>query len=136
MHDRLAVAGSRRSDGCRFAVSRTYTVRERLRRSHDVTGSPRGHHAAAVPAGAGPEIDHVIGALDGLRIVFHHQHRVSQVAQVLQRVQQPVIVARMQSDGGLIQHVQHAAKFRADLRRQPDALRLAAGQRGRRPLQA
>ena len=35
----------------------------------------------------------------------------------------------MQSNGRLIQHIQHAAKFRADLRRQADALAFAAGKR-------
>jgi hypothetical protein len=33
----------------------------------------------------------------------------------------------MQPDGRLIEHVQHAAQLRADLRGQADALRFAAG---------
>ena len=84
----------------------------------------------------GPKIDDVIGALDGLGVVLHHQHRVAHVAQVRQRFEQPLVVARMQPDGRLVQHVQHAAQLGADLRSQPDALRLAAGQRGRGAVQA
>ena len=75
----------------------------------------------------GPEIDHVIGALDGLGIVLHHQHRVAHVAQVRERFEQPLVVARMQPDRRLVEHVEHAAQLGADLRGQPDALRLAAG---------
>ena len=42
----------------------------------------------------------------------------------------------MQADGGLVEHVEHAAQLGADLRGQPDALRLAARQRGGGALQA
>ena len=41
----------------------------------------------------------------------------------------------MQPDGRLIQHIQHAAQPRANLRRQPDALPFAAGERRRRAVQ-
>ena len=58
------------------------------------------------------------------------------IAQMRQRIEQPVVVARMQPDGRLVQHVQHAAQLRPDLRRQADALRFAAGKRGRGTLQA
>ena len=91
------------------------------------SGVPLRHQFAAQPPRARAQIDHVIGALDGLRIVLHHQHRVAHVAQRGQRVEQPLVVARMQADRRLVEHVQHAAQLRADLRRQPDALRFAAG---------
>ena len=51
---------------------------------------------------------------------------------VLQRRQQPIVVALMQADRRLVEDVQHADQRAADLRRQADALRLAAGQRRRR----
>ena len=41
----------------------------------------------------------------------------------------------MQSDRRLVEHVQHAAQLRSDLRRQPDALSFAAAQRHRRAVQ-
>ena len=91
---------------------------------------PAATSCAAQAAGAGAEIDHVIGALNGFGIVLDHQHRVAHVAQTRQRVEQAVVIARMQADGGLVQHVEHAAQFRADLRGQTDALRFAAGERG------
>ena len=61
--------------------------------------------------------------------MFHHQHCVADVAQPHQGVQQTGIVAGMQPDGRLIQHVQHTHQPGADLGCQPDALRLAAGKR-------
>src|SRR6266700_1388348 len=50
--------------------------------------------------------------------------------------EQARIVAGMQADAGLVENVENAAQARADLRGQADALRFAAGKRGRGTLQA
>jgi hypothetical protein len=63
--------------------------------------------------------------------VFNHQHAVAQVAQLTQRVEQARRIAWVQPDARLIQHVERTAQPGADLRRQADALRLAAS-KGRR----
>ncbi len=52
-----------------------------------------------------------------------------------QRLDQPVVVALVQADARLVEHVEHTDQARSDLGGQPDALRLAAGQRARRPVQ-
>ena len=91
---------------------------------------PAATRCAAQAAGAGSEIDDVVGALDGFGIMLDHQHGVAEIAQTRKRIEQAVVVARMQSDGRLIQDIQHAAKFRTDLRRQADALGFAARKRG------
>ncbi len=59
-------------------------------------------------------------------------HRIAEVAQALQRLQQPRIVPLVETDGGLIQHIEHAGEARADLRCQPNTLALAAGKRAGR----
>ena len=56
-------------------------------------------------------------------------HRVAEVAQALQRLEQPGVVALVQADRRLVEHVEHAGQARADLRGEPDALALAARQR-------
>jgi hypothetical protein len=61
--------------------------------------------------------------------MLHHDDRVAEVAQVLQRFQQALIVALVQADGGLVEHVEHAGQAGADLRGEPDALAFAARQR-------
>ena len=43
--------------------------------------------------------------------------------------EQLAVVALVQADRRLVEHVQHAGQVRADLRRQPDALPFAARQR-------
>ncbi len=99
-------------------------------------GVPAATRCAAQASGAGSEIDHVIGAFDGFGIVFDHQHGVAQIAQPRERIEQTIVIARMQSDGRFVQNIQHAAQFRADLRGQADALGFAARKRRGGPRQA
>ena len=94
------------------------------------------HQAAAARAGAGAQIDHVIGAADRVLVVLDHDQRIALGAQPVQRVEQRHVVARVQADGGLVEHVAHALQVRAELRGEADALRLAAGQRRRGAIRA
>ena len=72
---------------------------------------------------------------DCIFVVLHHQHRVAQIAQPHQRLDQPHVVALVQPDRRFIQHVQNTPQSRSDLRRQPDPLALSAGERGRVSIQ-
>jgi hypothetical protein len=55
---------------------------------------------------------------------------VAHVAQLLQGVEQATVVALVEPDAGLIEHVEYADEATADLAGQPDALPLAAGEAG------
>jgi hypothetical protein len=79
-------------------------------------------------AGTGPHVHQMIGAQDRVAVVLHHDDRIAQIAQPPQGGKQAIIVALMQSDGRFVEHVHHAGQARADLAREADALRLAAGQ--------
>ena len=94
-------------------------------------GVPCGDDVAAMHAGAGADIDHIVGGADRVLVVLDHDHGVAEVAQPLQRFKQPLVVALVQPDRGLVEHVEHAGQAGADLRGEPDALALAAGQRAR-----
>ena len=87
------------------------------------------HDLAAVDAGAGADVDDVVGRADRVLVMLDDDHGVAEVAQALERDQQPVVVALVQADRGLVEHVEHAGQARADLRGEPDALALAARQR-------
>ena len=67
--------------------------------------------------------------------MFDHNQRIARIAQRRERIQQTGGVARVQADGRLIEHVTDPAQAGTKLRRQPDALRLAARERRRRPRQ-
>ena len=65
---------------------------------------------------------------DRLLVVLDDEHGVAEVAQPHQRVDEPAVVALVQADRRLVEHVQHADEAGADLAGEADALRLAAGQ--------
>jgi len=102
---------------------------------HDLLQRAFGHDLPAMLARARPQIDDPVGVADGLVIVLHDQQRVAQVAHLLQRADQAQVIALVEADGRLVQHVEHAGQAAADLRRQADALRLPTAERTGRPRQ-
>ena len=90
---------------------------------------------AAVLAGARADVDDPVALADRLLVVLDDDHRVAEVAQAGQRVDEAPVVALVQADRRLVEHVQRADEARPDLAGQPDALRLAAGQRAGRARQ-
>ncbi len=86
-------------------------------------------------AGARADVEHMVGGADGVLVVLDHDHGVAEVAQSLQRFEQPRVVALVQPDRGLVEHVEHAGEAGTDLRGEADALALAARQRAGRARQ-
>ena len=82
-------------------------------------------------AGAGPHVDEVVGGAHHRLVVLDDEHRVAEVAQALQGADQAVVVGGVEADRRLVADVEHAHQAGADLRREPNALRLAAGEGGR-----
>ena len=90
---------------------------------------------AAVLAGARADVDHPVRGADRFLVVLHDDQRVAEVAQPQQGVEQLLVVPLVQADRRLVEHVQHADQAGADLGGEPDPLRLAARQRGGRPVE-
>ena len=101
---------------------------DRLGSGHQVGRQSLGDDPAAVHAGAGTEIDDVVGLADGILVVLDDDHGVAQVAQAHQRVEQALVVALVQADRRFVQDVHDADEARADLAGQADSLRFAARQ--------
>ncbi len=94
-------------------------------------GWPLEDDLAAVLAGTGAEVDHIVGRPNRFLVVLDHDDRVTEVAQTDQRGQQPPVVALVQPDGRLVQHVQHARQVRANLGGEANALPFSTRQRHR-----
>ena len=62
--------------------------------------------AAALATGPGAQIDDVIGGADHRRVVLDDQQGVAGIAEAVQHADQPVDVAVVQADAGLVQHEQ------------------------------
>ena len=101
---------------------RARLLQQRLERSGE-------HDAAALLAGAEPHVHDDIGDADHVGVVLDDEHRVALIPQLAQDGDQPLVVARMQADGRLIEHVQRVDQRRPERRGEIDSLRLAARQR-------
>ena len=91
---------------------------------------------AAVLAGAGAQVDHIVGSQHNVFIMLYHQDGISNVTKLAQGFNQLLVVALMQADTGFIQDVGDAGQLGADLGGEADALRLAAGKRPGRAIEA
>ncbi len=95
-----------------------------------------GDHLATPHAGTGAEIDDGVGLAHRFFIMLDDDHRVSLIPQLQQRIEQHAIVSRMETDRRFIEDVEDADETAADLSCQPNALRLAATERGGRPIES
>ena len=85
--------------------------------------------------GAGANVDQVVGLPHHGFVMLDDQHRVALHLQFAQGVDQPLIVARVQADRWLVQHIAHADQTRADASGQPHALQFATAERVGRAVQ-
>ena len=128
----VVLAPRRNEDPALAAQERTS---HRPRRLRDRLRETLADDLTAVLARAGPEIDHPVGRAHHLLVVLDDEDGVADVAELLERVDEPSVVALVQPDRGLVEDVEDADELRPDLRRQPQPLSLAARQRLRRPVE-
>ncbi len=77
-------------------------------------------------AGTRPDVEDMVGGTDRIFVVLNHNDGVAEVAQPLERLEQPRVIALMQSNGRLVEHVQHASESGSNLGCKPDTLALAS----------
>ena len=95
----------------------------------------REDHLAPGGAGAGDEVDDVVGDGDRLRLMLHDEHRVALVPQPQQQVVHALHVMGMQTGGGLVKDVGDVGERGAEVTDHLGALGLTTRQRARRPVQ-
>jgi hypothetical protein len=101
----------------------------------EVLEQARVDHFTAVLPRPRSDVDDPVGLGDGVLVVLDDDEGVAEVPQPREGLDQPAVVALVQADRRLVQDVQYAHESRSDLRGEPDALGLSAGQRARRPFQ-
>src|SRR5918993_3209914 len=88
-----------------------------------------GHHFTTEATGTRPEVDDMVGSLDGVLVMLHDDDRIPQIPEPAKRCQQTLVVPLMQPDARLIEDVENAHEAGADLGSEADALGLSARQR-------
>ena len=92
-------------------------------------------HAAALGPGARPHVHDPVGTAHQGVIVLDDQQGVAPVPQELERSDQVLHVRGMQPDRGLVQDVEHPDQLGPQRGGEPNAPRLAPGQRRRGPIE-
>ncbi|PYK98817.1 MAG: hypothetical protein DME19_11075 [Verrucomicrobia bacterium] len=108
---------------------------ERLFRLQDFRIRALENDVAPQLAMAGTEINEVVRRANDAGFVLDHDHGVSQVAELPQNPDQSARVTRMQTDAGLIEHIERVNQARAQAGGQVHAFGFAAGQRARRAIE-
>ncbi len=70
---------------------------------------------ATVLAGAGTDVDDPVGHPDGVLVVLDDDQGVAELLEAHQRLDEPLVVALVQADGRLVEHVEHADQAGPDL---------------------
>ena len=130
---RRALAARRRHRNAQLAAQ--VLRRQRSRFVDQALERARIHHAAAVLAGAEAHVDEVIRHRDHVGVVLDDDHGVALIAELPEDGDQPLVVARVQANRRLIEHVERADQRRAQRGGEVDALRFAARQRRRQPIE-
>ena len=81
-----------------------------------------------------PHIDEEIARQHHSLIVFHYQNRISLLLQFAQRINETLIVARMETNGGFIQNVANANESRTNTRGESYPLQFTPTERIRRTI--
>ena len=90
---------------------------------------PSKHDLASRRAGAGAEVDDVVGDRDRLGLVLHDEHGVALVSQLQQQVVHPLDVMRVHADRRLVEDIGDVGERRTEVADHLGALGLSAGQR-------
>src|SRR5205814_9466039 len=129
-HDPISSFLQRSTRFPNWMTQRRFETAPRLRNwcALDLRDRTGGDHFAAVDSGPRTQINDVIGASHRLFIMLNDNERISFSPQRAQGLEQSQVIARMQSDGRFIQHIENAAQIRPKLSGQTDALRFATAQ--------
>ena len=112
-----------------LTTTREIIACDRGRVSDQVSVRTGVHDLAAVLARAGTDVDDPIGGSDRVFVVLDHDERIAEAFQLDESVDEASVVALVQADRRLVEHVKNPGESRPDLRREPDALGFAARER-------
>ena len=108
---------------------------QRGRVGHDLCHGTRGDDFTAASPGTWAEIDDAVGSAHGFLIMLDHHERVAFCCETLQRIEELFVVAWMEPDRRLVEHVKNTTKVRSKLGCEANSLGFAAAERLRATIQ-
>ena len=131
----LVVRAPRRDERCVARPLRNCPGDRARRRPRSSSAVPSATTSPPCSPAPGPRSTTQSADAHHLLVVLDDEHGVADVAQPLERVDEPAVVALVEPDRRLVEDVEHADELRSDLRREPETLRLAARERLRRAVE-
>ena len=98
-------------------------------RLFDLVHRTRSDHITAACSGNGAHLDEIIGFRQYARVVIDNDHGVAVIHQIAHHAYQAVDIGRMQTDRGLVQHIEYARRSVAHHAGELHALALTRGER-------
>ena len=95
----------------------------------DLSHRTGGDHITASCSGNGAHLDQIIGFRQYARVVIDNDHGVAVIHQIAHHAYQAVDIGRMQTDRGLVEHIQHARRSVAHHAGELHTLALTRGER-------
>ena len=71
---------------------------------------PLRNQLPAARAGAGADVEDVVGGADCVLVMLDDDHRVAEIAEIAERLDEAVVVALVQADAGFVENIEHAGK--------------------------
>src|SRR5262249_14077411 len=81
---------------------------ERSRMPENVGHGSFRHDLATEPSRPGTQVDDVVRGPNGVLVMLDDDDGVAEITQPLECAQQPLVVALMQPDAGLVEDIEHA----------------------------
>ncbi len=111
-------------------------AREGIFGFHQIENRSLGEDVPAEIPGSWADVYDLVGGEHGFEVVFDDDDGIAEAAQVEKRLDEFMVIGRMQSDGGFVEDVDSSDEAGADLRGEPDSLGFASAQRGRGAIQS
>ena len=102
---------------------------------HHFLWSSRSHHISSVNTCSWPQVNNPVCRAKGLLVMLHHHQGISQIPQISQGVNKPLVVPLVQANGGLIQNIQNTHETGTNLSGKTNTLGLTARKSGSLTLQ-
>src|SRR6185312_5075074 len=89
------------------------------------------HDPASMVARLWPDVHQIVRRQHDVLIVLHHQDAVTDIPQILQGMNEPLVITLVQPDAWFVEDIGDTLKLGADLCGKPDPLGFSAAQRSR-----
>ena len=111
-----------------LSLARKKSAGQGISGGRDFAGAALGDQFSPFGTGARTQFNQVVGTTESFLVVFHHQQRVTEIAERPEEIEKTGVIGRVQADAGFIENIKDAGQSATELGGQADAAGLTAGE--------